>query len=45
MTTKTGDVIVRSIGDHTGQYQAINLKAGSTEVSSEYKFVAKRSAC
>jgi competence protein ComEC len=42
MTTKTGDVIVRSIGDHTGQYQAINLKAGSTEVSSEYKFVAKK---
>jgi len=42
MTTKTGDVIIRSIGDHTGHYQAINLKAGSTEVSSEYKFVAKK---
>ncbi|MFT3931042.1 MAG: hypothetical protein QM709_12185 [Spongiibacteraceae bacterium] len=35
-TTKTGDVIVRSIGKHTGQYEVINLKAGSTEVSSRY---------
>jgi competence protein ComEC len=42
MTTKTGDVIVESIGDHTGQYQAINLRARSTEVSSEYKFVSKK---
>jgi competence protein ComEC len=42
MTTKTGDVIIRSIGDHTGHYQAINLRAGSTEVSSECKFVAKK---
>lgn len=42
MTTKTGDVIVKSTGDHTGQYQAINLKAGSTEISSECIFVARK---
>lgn len=35
-TTKTGDVIVKSIGNHTGQYEVINLKAGSTEISSRY---------
>lgn len=35
-TTKTGDVIVKSIGNHTGQFEVINLKAGSTEVSSRY---------
>ena len=32
MTTKTGDVIIQSIGDHTGQYMAINLNAGSTGI-------------
>jgi competence protein ComEC len=42
-TTKTGDVIVRSIGGHTGQYEVINLKAGSTEVSSSYVSTAKKS--
>lgn len=35
-TTKTGDVIVKSIGNHTGQFEVINLKAGSTEISSRY---------
>lgn len=35
-TTKTGDVIVKSIGKHTGQFEVINLKAGSTEISSRY---------
>lgn len=35
-TTKTGDVIVNSIGTHTGKFEVINLKAGSTEVSSHY---------
>ena len=35
-TTKTGDVFVRSTGNHTGQYEVLNLKAGSTEVSSRY---------
>lgn len=43
MTTKTGDVVVRSTGTHTGQFEAINLKAGSTDVSSVCKFTAKKS--
>jgi competence protein ComEC len=42
MTTKTGDIIVKSIGDHTGNFRAINLRAGSTEVSSSYDFRAKK---
>src|SRR6185312_3113483 len=41
MTTKTGDIIVKSIGDHTGQFRANNLRAGSTEVSSQYDFTSK----
>jgi competence protein ComEC len=42
MTTKTGDIIVKSIGDHTGQFRAINLRAGSTEVSSSCDFTSKK---
>jgi competence protein ComEC len=42
MTTKTGDVVLRSIDDHTGQYEAINLKANSTEISSSCKFISKK---
>jgi competence protein ComEC len=42
MTTKTGDVIVMSIGDHTGLYRAVNLKADSTEVSSTCDFCSKK---
>jgi competence protein ComEC len=42
MTTKTGDVIVKSIGDHTGKFRAINLKANSAEVSSHCEFEAKK---
>jgi competence protein ComEC len=42
MTTKTGDVIVKSIGNHDGQFRAINLKADSTEVSSQYDFKSKK---
>jgi len=42
-TTKTGDVIVNSIGNHTGQYEVVNLKAGSTEVSSRYIGHARKS--
>ena len=42
MTTKTGDVIVRSIGDHIGEFEAINLKANSTEISSSYRYVSKK---
>lgn len=41
-TTKTGDVIVKSIGNHTGQFEVINLKAGSTEVSSRYSGIARK---
>jgi len=35
-TTKTGDVIVQSIGNHTDQFEVINLKAGSAEISSRH---------
>jgi competence protein ComEC len=31
-----------SIGDHTGFYRAVNLKAGSTEVSSTCDFCSKK---
>lgn len=42
-TTKTGDVVIFSTGNHTGQYRLVNLKAGSTEVSSQYDFYARKS--
>ena len=42
MTTKTGDIIVKSIGDHTGAFRAINLKADSAEISSQCDFEAKK---
>ena len=42
MTTKTGDVIVRSIDGHAGRFKAINLKTDSTEVSSSCVFTAKK---
>jgi competence protein ComEC len=42
MTTKTGDVIVKSIGDHTGQFRAINLQVDSTAVSSECDFRSRK---
>ena len=42
MTTKTGDVIVKSIDTHTGLFRAINLKKGSTEISSQMDFRAKK---
>jgi competence protein ComEC len=43
MTTKTGDVIVRSIGDHTGRYQAVNLIGKNAAESSRVEFVSKKS--
>ena len=43
MTTKTGDVIVKSIGDHTGAYRAVNLKGNSKEISSTIDFRSKKS--
>lgn len=42
-TTKTGDVVIYSTGNHTGKYRVVNLKAGSSEVSSSYDFYAKKS--
>jgi competence protein ComEC len=42
MTTKTGDVLVHSIGDHTGSYRAVNFKSNSTEISSTINFRAKK---
>jgi competence protein ComEC len=42
-TTKTGDVIIRSTGDHTGAYEVINLIEGSTKVSSTRSFHSKKS--
>ena len=43
MTTKTGDVLVRSIGTHSGVYKASNFKARSTEVSSRVQYVSQKS--
>lgn len=42
MTTKTGDVIIKSIGAHSGDYMAINLRADSTEISSKQAFRSKK---
>ncbi|UGY17979.1 hypothetical protein HAP48_0011410 [Bradyrhizobium septentrionale] len=42
MTTKTGDVIVKSIGDHTGVYRAVNLKGNSKDISSTMDFRSKK---
>lgn len=42
-TTKTGDVVVFSTNGHRGHYRIVNLKGGSTEVSSQYDFHAKKS--
>ena len=42
MTTKTGDVVVMSTGSHTGWCRAVNLKAGSTEVSSTFDFYSRK---
>ncbi len=41
-TTKTGDIIAFSTGGHTGNYRLVNLKAGSTEISSAYNCRAKK---
>lgn len=42
-TTKTGDVVIYSIGHHTGDYRVVNLKAGSSEISSSYEYRARKS--
>ncbi|HLX54693.1 MAG TPA: hypothetical protein VKR58_12160, partial [Aquella sp.] len=41
-TTKTGDVIIKSIKNHNGDYEVINLQSSSTEISSTVTFVAKK---
>ena len=41
-TTKTGDVVLKSIGDHTGTYQAINLIGKSKNFSSQQIFTARK---
>jgi competence protein ComEC len=43
MSTKTGDVIVKSIGDHTGAYRAVNRKRNSKQISSSMDFRSKKS--
>jgi competence protein ComEC len=43
-TTKTGDVALQSLAPHTHAYRLINLKADSTERSSEREFTSKKSA-
>lgn len=42
-TTKTGDIVVRSLHPHTKQFQVINLKADSEEISSARTFTTKKS--
>ncbi len=42
-TTKTGDVLLASVGSHTMDYEAINFKANSTEVSSMKEFRSRKS--
>jgi competence protein ComEC len=42
-TTKTGDVAVQSKFPHTDTYRVINLKADSTEISSEAEYKSKKS--
>jgi competence protein ComEC len=42
-TTKTGDIIVESIGNHTGQYVATNWISDTEKVSSRLQLVSKKS--
>lgn len=42
-TTKTGDVVIFSTGSHVGNCRLVNLKSGSTDVSSAYDFHSKKS--
>lgn len=41
-TTKTGDVIIESIGIHKGNYRVTNLISNSTQESSAYKYKARK---
>ena len=42
MTTKTGDVLIRSIDDHTGLFQAMNMISNSAVISSRKEFRARK---
>lgn len=42
-TTKTGDVVLASVGSHTMDYEATNYKSNSAEVSSVTKFRSRKS--
>lgn len=41
-TTKTGDVVIESIGKHTGKFKVKNLKANSSQLSSTREYISKR---
>lgn len=41
-TTKTGDVVIKSIGNHSGAFRAINLIGNSKCFSSQHVFVSKK---
>ena len=43
MTTKTGDVLIRSLPPHSQKFRATNLIANSTKVSRELDFVTRKS--
>ena len=40
-TTKTGDVIIKSINEHKGEFQVINLISDNETVSSKYIYKSK----
>lgn len=42
MTTKTGDVLVKSIDTHTGLFQAFNIVGGTVNTSSKRQFRARK---
>ncbi len=41
-TTKTGDVIIESTGEHNGHFKVVNLKAGSEEISRVEYYTSKK---
>lgn len=41
-TTKTGDVVIKSINHHNGEFEVFNLISDNDKISSNYKFKSKR---
>lgn len=41
-TTKTGDVVIKSINEHNGEFQVFNLISNNDKISSDYKLKSKR---